>query len=88
MILMMIEAVAEIHVLAEKTGLSNEVMHDAINTLWPGPAGVYSRQMLSGHYYIENVSNGPLTPACLLTRTANGARRYGGEGFRARVELG
>lgn len=55
MILMMIEAVAEIHVLAEKTGLKNEVMHDAICTLWPGAAGVYSRQMLSGHYYIENV---------------------------------
>lgn len=55
MILMMIEAVAETHVLAEKTGLTNEVMHDAINILWPGAAGVYSRQMLSGQYYVENV---------------------------------
>jgi len=56
MIMMIIEAVAEIHVLAEKTGLKNEVMHDAINTLWPGAAGLYSRRMLSGQYYVENVS--------------------------------
>lgn len=58
MILLMIEAVAEIHVLAEKTGLKNEVLHDAINVLWPGAAGVYSRQMLSGQYYLENVRKG------------------------------
>ena len=55
MILMMTEAVAETHTLAEKTGLMNKVVHDAINTLWPGAAGVYSKQMLSGQYYIENV---------------------------------
>lgn len=65
MILMMIEAVAEIHVLAEKTGLKNEVVHDAINKLWPGAAGLYSRQMLSGQYYLENVRNiGTLSCLC------------------------
>ncbi|KAJ4301086.1 hypothetical protein N0V90_003176 [Kalmusia sp. IMI 367209] len=67
MILMMIEAVAEIHVLAEKTGLKNEVMHDAINTLWPGAAGVYSRQMLSGHYYIEN----PMVPIDMAVKVSS-----------------
>ncbi|KAJ4344585.1 uncharacterized protein N0V89_012329 [Didymosphaeria variabile] len=67
MILMMIEAVAETHVLAEKTGLMNEVMHDAINTLWPGAAGVYSRQMLSGQYYLEN----PMVPIDMAVKVSS-----------------
>ncbi|KAL5391325.1 hypothetical protein DPSP01_001200 [Paraphaeosphaeria sporulosa] len=67
MILMMIEAVAETHVLAEKTGLMNEVMHDAINILWPGAAGVYSRQMLSGQYYVDN----PLVPIDMAVKVSS-----------------
>ncbi|KAF1971185.1 6-phosphogluconate dehydrogenase-like protein [Bimuria novae-zelandiae CBS 107.79] len=66
MILLMIEAVAEIHVLAEKTGLKNEVMHDAINTLWPGAASVYSKQMLSGQYYMEN----PMVPIDMAVKVS------------------
>jgi 3-hydroxyisobutyrate dehydrogenase-like beta-hydroxyacid dehydrogenase len=46
MALIMIEAVVDPHVLAEKTGLENEVMRDVINTLRPGPADIYSRRVL------------------------------------------
>jgi hypothetical protein len=40
MALTMIGTVVDPHVLVEKTGLENEIMHDAINRLRPGLAGV------------------------------------------------
>jgi hypothetical protein len=61
---MRIEAVAEMRVPVEKAGLKNEVMHDAINTIWPGAAGVYWKQIMYGQYYKENVRNPQLAPDC------------------------
>ncbi|KAF2107337.1 6-phosphogluconate dehydrogenase-like protein [Lophiotrema nucula] len=51
MIMQMIELTAEAHVLAEKTGLKNELLHQAISTIFPGSCAMYSGKMISGEYH-------------------------------------
>lgn len=51
MILQMVEALAEAHVLAEKTGLGTDHLHSFIETMFPGPYVAYSNRMLNGDYY-------------------------------------
>ncbi len=50
-ILNMVETLSEGHVLAEKSGLGNENLHQFIETMFPGPYTAYSTRMLSGDYY-------------------------------------
>jgi 3-hydroxyisobutyrate dehydrogenase-like beta-hydroxyacid dehydrogenase len=50
-ILNMIETLAEGHVLAEKSGLGTENLHQFIETLFSGPYAAYSARMLSGEYH-------------------------------------
>jgi len=50
-ILNMIETIAEGHVLAEKSGLGNDNLHQFIETMFPGPYTSYSGRMLSGDYH-------------------------------------
>lgn len=52
----MVESVAEAHVLAEKTGLNIENIHQVIESVFPGPFAIYSKRMSSGKYYKEEVS--------------------------------
>ncbi|KAH8586445.1 hypothetical protein B0O99DRAFT_644465 [Bisporella sp. PMI_857] len=47
----MVEALSEGHVLAEKSGLGSENLHQFIETLFPGPYTAYSTRMMSGDYY-------------------------------------
>jgi len=47
----MIEALSEGHVLAEKSGLGTDNLHQFIETMFPGPYTAYSSRMLSGDYY-------------------------------------
>jgi 3-hydroxyisobutyrate dehydrogenase-like beta-hydroxyacid dehydrogenase len=47
----MIEALSEGHVLAEKSGLGSENLHQFIETMFPGPYTAYSTRMMSGDYY-------------------------------------
>jgi len=54
LIVQMIESVAEAHVLAEKTGLAAENLHQVITSVFPGPFAIYSKRMMSGGYYKEN----------------------------------
>jgi 3-hydroxyisobutyrate dehydrogenase-like beta-hydroxyacid dehydrogenase len=56
LIVQMIESVAEAHVLAEKTGLKAENLHQVITSVFPGPFAIYSARMMSGKYYREKVS--------------------------------
>lgn len=51
----MIESVASAHVLAEKTGLPANHLHEVIKSVWPGPFVIYSERMSSGSYYREEV---------------------------------
>ena len=51
----LIEAVAEAHVLAEKTGLKSECLQNALSTVWGGPYGIYSNRMSSGDYHSKKV---------------------------------
>ena len=63
----LIEAIAEAHVLAEKTGLKVECLTKALGTVWGGPYGLYSERMASGDYYTKEVSSlvSPLaSPVC------------------------
>ena len=46
-----IEALSEGHVMAEKTGLGTEALHQWIETMFPGPYTAYSNRMRSGDYY-------------------------------------
>ncbi|KAL9037833.1 MAG: hypothetical protein Q9214_005527 [Letrouitia sp. 1 TL-2023] len=54
-IVSLIEAVAEAHVLAEKTGLKTECLQSALATVWGGPYGIYSDRMSSGDYHRKDV---------------------------------
>ncbi|KAF7858023.1 hypothetical protein EAF04_009379 [Stromatinia cepivora] len=47
----MVEILAEGHVLAEKTGLGTENLHQFVEALFPGPYAAYSSRMLSGDYH-------------------------------------
>lgn len=50
-ILNMVETLSEGHVLAEKSGLGNDNLHQFIETMFPGPYTAYSTRMLSGDYH-------------------------------------
>ncbi|KAI9736080.1 MAG: hypothetical protein M1818_006256 [Claussenomyces sp. TS43310] len=51
MVLQMVEAVAEGHVIAETTGLGSERFHEFIEAMFPGPFVGYSTRMITGDYY-------------------------------------
>jgi 3-hydroxyisobutyrate dehydrogenase-like beta-hydroxyacid dehydrogenase len=50
-ILNMVETLSEGHVLAEKSGLGTENLHQFIETMFPGPYAAYSTRMTSGDYH-------------------------------------
>jgi len=50
-ILSMIETISEGHVVAEKTGLGVEDLHQFIEIMFPGPYTAYSNRLMSGDYY-------------------------------------
>lgn len=50
-ILNMIEQVAEGHVLAEKSGLGTQYVHQFLENMFPGVFAAYSTRMLSGDYW-------------------------------------
>jgi 3-hydroxyisobutyrate dehydrogenase-like beta-hydroxyacid dehydrogenase len=50
-ILNMVETLSEGHVLAEKSGLGNDNLHQFIETMFPGPYTAYSTRMISGDYH-------------------------------------
>lgn len=50
-ILNMVSQLSEGHVLAEKSGLGVDNLHQFISTMFPGPYAAYSQRMLTGDYY-------------------------------------
>lgn len=50
-ILNMVSQLSEGHVLAEKSGLGVDNLHNFISTMFPGPYTAYSQRMLQGDYY-------------------------------------
>jgi 3-hydroxyisobutyrate dehydrogenase-like beta-hydroxyacid dehydrogenase len=50
-ILNMVETLSEGHVLAEKSGLGNDNLHQFIEIMFPGPYAAYSIRMTSGDYH-------------------------------------
>ncbi|KAJ4985900.1 6-phosphogluconate dehydrogenase 2 [Stagonosporopsis vannaccii] len=50
-ILNMVNQLSEGHVLAEKSGLGVDNLHQFISTMFPGPYTAYSQRMLQGDYY-------------------------------------
>ena len=50
-ILQMVEALAEGHTLAEKSGLGVDNLHSFIEVMFPGPYVAYSGRLKSGDYY-------------------------------------
>jgi 3-hydroxyisobutyrate dehydrogenase-like beta-hydroxyacid dehydrogenase len=50
-VLNMVETLSEGHVLAEKSGLGTDNLHQFIETMFPGPYAAYSARMLSGDYH-------------------------------------
>lgn len=46
-----VETLAESHVLAEKSGLGTENLHQFVEAMFPGPYSAYSTRMLSGDYH-------------------------------------
>ncbi len=69
-ILNMIEALSEGHVVAEKSGLGVDNLHQFIETMFPGPYTAYSTRLKTGDYHKrEEVRFNPkahLTPEMLL----------------------
>lgn len=56
-IMMMVEAIAQAHTMAEKIGLPSEKLHNFFESMFPGPYVAYSNRMLQGDYYKKDVSN-------------------------------
>ncbi|KAL9637922.1 MAG: hypothetical protein Q9164_001895 [Protoblastenia rupestris] len=50
-VVQMIEALAEGHVLAEKSGLGVDNVHKFVELMFPGPYAKYSERFLQGDYY-------------------------------------
>lgn len=50
-ILNMVEQLAEAHVVAEKSGLGTDAIHQFVEAVFPGPYAAYSTRMLSGDYH-------------------------------------
>jgi 3-hydroxyisobutyrate dehydrogenase-like beta-hydroxyacid dehydrogenase len=50
-VLNMVEAIAQGHTVAEKTGLGVDNLHKFIEQLFPGPYTAYSNRMRDGDYY-------------------------------------
>ncbi|KAL1297010.1 hypothetical protein AAFC00_004604 [Neodothiora populina] len=50
-ILNMVETLSEGHVLAEKSGLGSDRLHQFIEAMFPGPYTAYSNRMREGDYY-------------------------------------
>jgi 3-hydroxyisobutyrate dehydrogenase-like beta-hydroxyacid dehydrogenase len=50
-ILSMVETISEGQVVAEKTGLGVEILHQFLEVMFPGPYAAYSNRMKSGDYY-------------------------------------
>jgi 3-hydroxyisobutyrate dehydrogenase-like beta-hydroxyacid dehydrogenase len=47
----MVEQLAEAHVVAEKSGLGTDAMHQFVEAFFPGAYSAYSHRMLSGDYH-------------------------------------
>ncbi|KAF7509196.1 hypothetical protein GJ744_008256 [Endocarpon pusillum] len=69
-ILSMVETISEGHVVAEKTGLGVDALHQFIETMFPGPYTAYSNRMRSGDYYQRE---DPLFSATLARKDAGHA---------------
>lgn len=54
-ILQMVEAISEGHVVAEKTGLGTDNLHQFLSAMFPGPYTAYSERMKSGDYNRDEV---------------------------------
>lgn len=50
-VMMMVETLSEGHVLAEKSGLGGDNLHQFLEAMFPGPYTAYSTRMMSGDYY-------------------------------------
>lgn len=68
----MVEQLSEAHVLAEKTGLGTEPMHQLVESLLPGPYTAYSTRMLSGDYHTREE---PLFAIDLARKDARHAKK-------------
>ncbi|KAF2149945.1 hypothetical protein K461DRAFT_245200 [Myriangium duriaei CBS 260.36] len=51
LIVNMVEALSQGHVLAEKSGLGSSDFHKFVETMFPGPYTAYSKRLLTGDYY-------------------------------------
>lgn len=80
-ILNMVEQLAEAHVVAEKSGLGTQLMHQFVETMFPGPYAAYSGRMLSGDYHRREE---PLFAVDLARKDARHAKNLA-EGAGARL---
>lgn len=70
-ILAMVETLSEGHVVAEKSGLGVDNLHQFIETMFPGPYTAYSNRMKSGDYWKREE---PLFQAKLARKDAGHAK--------------
>ena len=47
----MVETISEGQVVAEKTGLGVDILHQFLEVMFPGPYAAYSNRMKSGDHY-------------------------------------
>lgn len=68
----LVEAIAQGHTMAEKTGLGVDNLHKFIEQMFPGPYTAYSNRMRDGDYFKrEKVSSLALIqPTCSLSSTS------------------
>lgn len=70
-VLNMVSVLAEGHVLAEKSGLGTDTLHQFVELMFPGPYAKYSQRMISGDYYQRKV---PLFSVGLARKDARHAQ--------------
>ena len=74
-VLSMVETLSAGHVLAEKSGLGSENLHQFLEAMFPGPYVAYSKRMMEGAYH----KNPPLFTAPLALKDATHAKALADE---------
>jgi hypothetical protein len=82
----LVEAIAQGHTMAEKTGLGVDNLHEFIELMFPGPSTAYSNRMRDGDYFKrEEVSSLPsIQPTYSLSQLAPLCRGSSNQGCNAR----
>lgn len=81
----MVEVIAEGHVLAEKAGLDNALLHEYVEKFFPGVYAAYSTRMMTGDYWNRDEVSNSLHSLHLIDRLLTLHSRCSPHSWPARI---